>query len=39
MTYKTAKAQYWRAFFVGNLTAVQSAYKIPKLPTLNRVNT
>jgi hypothetical protein len=34
MTHKTAKAQYWRAFSVGHLTAMQSAHTIPKVPTI-----
>lgn len=39
MTYKTAKTQHWRPFSVGNSRTVQTAHTIPKLPTLNRVNT
>jgi hypothetical protein len=34
MTHKTAKTQYWRADSVGNLTAMQSAHTIPKMPTI-----
>ena len=34
MTHKTAKTQHWRAFFVGHSWPVQSAHKIPKVPTI-----
>jgi hypothetical protein len=34
MTHKIGFFQYLRAFFVGHLTAMQTAHTIPKLPTI-----
>ena len=39
MTHKIGFNQWPQGFFVGHSRTMQSAYKIPKLPTLNRVNT